>query len=105
MCQVNHPVSFDFAEQKFPTGMHICHLYNDENERQHTIAQFIQSGLLAGEKIGYLADVMPSTDDMDTLSLPAGDCSFLPSKAKAIGFGSGRGNLLSRWHFHPGTHA
>jgi hypothetical protein len=40
-------------------------LYNDENERQRTIAQFIKSELLAGEKIGYLADVMPSTDDTD----------------------------------------
>lgn len=63
MCQVNQQASFDFAEQKFPTGVHICHLYTSENERRNTIAQFIQSGLLAGEKIGYLADAM---DDMDT---------------------------------------
>lgn len=67
MCQAGHQVSCGFTEQKFPKGMHICYLYNDENERQHTIAQFIQSGLLAGEKVVYLADipVTSSTDDMD----------------------------------------
>jgi len=62
MCQANWQVSFDFVEQKFPAGVHICHLYTSENERQNTMAQFIQSGLLSGEKIGLLADSM---DDMD----------------------------------------
>lgn len=68
MYQAGHQVSLGFTEQKFPRGMHICYLYNDENERRHTIAQFIQSGLLAGEKVGYLADfpVTSSTDDIDT---------------------------------------
>jgi len=65
MCQANHQVAFDFAEQKFPTGMHICHLYTNENERQSIIAKFMRSGLLAGEKVGYLADAMPSMNDMD----------------------------------------
>jgi len=65
MHQVNHQVSFDFAEQKFPAGMHICHLYTSENERQNTNAQFMRSGLLAGEKVGYLADILPSITDMD----------------------------------------
>jgi hypothetical protein len=41
--------SFDFAERSFPTAIHICHLYTNENERQGTIAQFMQSGLLANE--------------------------------------------------------
>jgi len=68
MCQSSHQISFGFTEQRFPPGMHVCYLYNDENERRHTIAQFIQSGLLAGERIGYLADIpaVPSMDEMDT---------------------------------------
>lgn len=65
MCQASHHVSFGFTEQRFPAGMHICYLYNDENERQQTIAQFIESGLLAGEKVGYLSD-MPFQDEMAT---------------------------------------
>ncbi|MGJ0492074.1 MEDS domain-containing protein [Methylobacter sp.] len=66
MCQASHHVSFGFNDQKFPVGLHICYLYNNENERQHTIAEFVQSGLLAGEKVGYLADIpeTPSTDEM-----------------------------------------
>jgi hypothetical protein len=63
--QINHQVSFDFDEQKFPVGVHICHLYTNENERQNTNAQFMRSGLLAGEKVGYLADIMPSINNMD----------------------------------------
>ncbi len=68
MCQARHDVSFGFTRQKFPPGMHICYLYNNENERRHTIAQFIQSGLLAGEKVGCLADIpdRPSTFDINT---------------------------------------
>jgi hypothetical protein len=79
MCQASHQVSFGFTEQRFPPGMHICYLYNNENERQHTIAQFIQSGLLAGEKVGYLADipVTPSSDKMDTYLSRLG---FTPSR-------------------------
>lgn len=56
MCQMSCHSS-GFSERGHPAGMHICYLYNNENERRHTIAQFIQSGLLAGEKIGYLADI------------------------------------------------
>jgi len=44
MCQASHEVSFGFTEQKFPAGMHICYLYNNENERQHTIAHLSKAG-------------------------------------------------------------
>lgn len=64
MCQTSQRVSFGFTEQTFPVGMHICYLYNNENERHHIIGQFIQSGLRAGEKVGYLADIS-STDEID----------------------------------------
>jgi hypothetical protein len=47
MRQASHQVSFGFNEQTFPPGLHICYLYNNENERRRTIAEFIQSGLIA----------------------------------------------------------
>lgn len=65
MCQVNRHVSFGYTEQKFPAGTHICYLYNDERERQQIMAQFVESGLQAGEKVGYLVDT-PSPLGMDT---------------------------------------
>jgi hypothetical protein len=83
MCRVNHQASFDFAEQSFPTGMHICHLYTNENERRNTIAQFMRSGLLAGEKVGYLADVMPPMNDMDSYLFQLGiipSCQVKPKQ-------------------------
>lgn len=66
MCQASHLVPFGFNEQTFPVGLHICYLYNNENERRQIIAEYIQSGLLAGEKVSYLADIpsTPSTDEM-----------------------------------------
>ncbi|MGZ4979999.1 MAG: MEDS domain-containing protein [Methylobacter sp.] len=83
MCQVNHQVSFDFAEQSSPTAMHICHLYTNENERRNTIAQFMRSGLLANEKVGYLADVMPPMNDMDSYLFQLGiipSCQVKPKQ-------------------------
>lgn len=64
MCQGSDHVSFGFTEQRFPVGMHICYMYNNEKEREHTIGQYIQSGLLAGEKVGYLVDSL-AADEMD----------------------------------------
>lgn len=64
MHQANRQVSFGFTAQKFPAGTHICYLYNDERERRHIMAQFVESGLLAGEKVGYLADA-PSPEKLD----------------------------------------
>ncbi|WP_442497160.1 MEDS domain-containing protein [Methylobacter sp. sgz302048] len=66
MCQASHQVSFGFNEQTFPAGLHICYLYNNENERRRTIAEFVQSGLAAGEKVAYLADIpsTPSSNEM-----------------------------------------
>jgi len=67
MCQASHLVPLGVNKQTLPVGLHICYLYNNENERRQTIAEYIQSGLLAGEKVGYLADIpsTPSTDEMD----------------------------------------
>lgn len=83
MCQVNHQISFDFAERSFPSGIHICHFYSNENERQSTVAQFLRSGLLASEKVGYLADAIPPMNDMDSYLFQLGitpSCQIKPEQ-------------------------
>jgi hypothetical protein len=49
-------IDMGFTKEPFPEGTHMCFIYNDEDERRETIAQFLQSGLKAGEKVVYLVD-------------------------------------------------
>ena len=65
-------VSLGFTAEKVPEGQHICYIYNDDEERNRTMAQYLSAGLEAGEKVLYLVDVMsPSefTDYMGDLGL------------------------------------
>jgi len=69
MCQAHHrQVSFGFTDQEFPAGTHICYLYDDDMERQFITAKFIESGLHAGEKVGYLADLPTQKERDDCLA-------------------------------------
>lgn len=44
----------------FPAGTHICYVYNDEEERQQVIADFIRDGLAEHELVGYFVnDISP----------------------------------------------
>lgn len=48
------------AALEFPSGAHICYVYNDEEERSRIIATFINGGLAASERIGYFVnDISP----------------------------------------------
>ena len=51
-------ISLGFAEEKFPAGSHICYIFNDESERNKLMAEYIQSGLLAGDKFLYVFDTI-----------------------------------------------
>ncbi len=47
-----------FTQGTFPAGTHMCLIYSDESERRKTIGKFLESGLLAGEKVAYFADTL-----------------------------------------------
>jgi hypothetical protein len=57
-------VVFGFTDQHLPPGGHLCYIYTDEQEHSRTMAQFVESGLLSGEKVAYLADVS-SSEELD----------------------------------------
>jgi hypothetical protein len=53
-------ISLGPTRPTFPTGAHICYVYNDEEERQQVIADFIRDGLAENELVGYFVnDISP----------------------------------------------
>jgi hypothetical protein len=52
-----------FTGETFPPGIHMCYIYNDDDERKRIIFQFLKSGLHNGEKVSYFID-MNNTDEM-----------------------------------------
>ncbi|MDD2769389.1 MAG: MEDS domain-containing protein [Methylococcus sp.] len=51
-------VSLGFTAELFPSGTHMCYLYNDEAERLEVMSGFVRSGLEASEKVGYFVEEM-----------------------------------------------
>lgn len=58
MCGQKRTVPMGFTEEQFPSGTHMCLIYNNEEERRQVIFQFLASGLASGERVGYFADMM-----------------------------------------------
>ncbi len=44
-------INLGFTDQHFEAGVHICQIFNDENERQDALLKFLISGLLSNEKV------------------------------------------------------
>lgn len=57
-------IAFGFTDQHLPPGGHLCYIYTDEQEHARMMAQFVESGLVSGEKVAYLADVL-SHDELE----------------------------------------
>jgi len=47
-----------FTSESFPAGTHMCLIYSQESERRKIIGKFLESGLLAQEKVAYFADTL-----------------------------------------------
>jgi len=55
-------INLGFTHESFPAGTHMCLIYSREEERARIIAQYIQSGLVAGERVAYFSDANPTDD-------------------------------------------
>ena len=64
MCSKGKEVHLGFTGETFPPGIHMCYIYNDEAQRKNVISQFLESGLLSGEKAFYFMDVI-TIDEMN----------------------------------------
>jgi len=56
MSWINSEVDLGFTKLASPGGLHICLIYNDEEERKEIVQNFTQSGLDSFEKVAYFAD-------------------------------------------------
>ncbi len=52
----SNEVPMGFTKETFSPGMHMCYIYNDEEERKRIIFRFLESGLLNGENVLYIMD-------------------------------------------------
>ncbi len=53
----NQDVDMGFTPERFPLGLHMCYVFNNDAERQEVMSRFINRGLDVGEFVGYFADV------------------------------------------------
>lgn len=60
----NYAVDYGFTNETFRLGTHMCHIFNNDTERKTIAKRFIESGLLANEKVIQLVDVT-SEDDIE----------------------------------------
>jgi hypothetical protein len=60
-------LSLGFSDQRVPDGQHICYIYHDDTERRRVMSKYLESGLLAGEKVLYLADEMTPAEMLESL--------------------------------------
>lgn len=82
MNQTRRSISLGFTSEQVQEGLHICYIYDDEAERQRVIANFLESGLLANEKVLCLVeDVSPQEmlDAFNGLDLQDGALNVLDS--------------------------
>ena len=54
-------VTYDFTEI-FPEGMHLCYIFNDDEERVKTMAKFLASSLATGQKVLSIVDTISPQD-------------------------------------------
>ncbi|HLN25323.1 MAG TPA: MEDS domain-containing protein, partial [Patescibacteria group bacterium] len=59
----NHDETCDCISQTHPAGIHLCYIYNDDEERRQVMARFVNTGIDAGELVAYFADVEGSVEE------------------------------------------
>jgi hypothetical protein len=55
--ETKHPtISLGFTQELFPAGVHVCQIFQDDDERQTALLGFLLSGLQAGERTSCFSD-------------------------------------------------
>jgi hypothetical protein len=52
----NRKISLGFTNEKFEAGIHICQIFNDDDERHNALVNFVISGLQAREKTACFSE-------------------------------------------------
>jgi hypothetical protein len=67
MCRERRTISLGFTQETILEGQHICYIFSDDAERRRVMAKYLESGMLANEKLLYLVDVMTPEEMLDCL--------------------------------------
>lgn len=51
-------VNLGFTPERFPPGVHMCHMFSDEVDRRSVIHPFTRAGLQENEDVSYFADAL-----------------------------------------------
>ncbi|MFN7143268.1 MAG: MEDS domain-containing protein [Myxococcota bacterium] len=52
-------IPLGFSERRVQPGLHLCYIYNDDEERIDLLSRFFEAGVEAREKLLYVADGTP----------------------------------------------
>lgn len=68
-----------FTKEHFPQGIHMCLIYDRDDERQKIVSEYMAAGLKQGEQVRYFTD-MTAPEDVRSWLLEAG--VELPQESK-----------------------
>ncbi len=54
-----HEIDLGFTHETFPGCIHMCLIYDDEEQRQEIVSQYLAAGLKRGEVVRYFTDRTP----------------------------------------------
>ena len=78
MCESHEQlVSLGFTEQLFPAGTHICQIFNDDEERDRSLSQFLASGIADGEHVSCYTcshNTASITSNLSALGISMQEC-------------------------------
>lgn len=55
-------ISLGVDDERFPEGLHLCHVFNDDHERARTLARYLERGLREGERALCLIDTITADE-------------------------------------------
>jgi len=55
-------IDMGFTQEVLPECHHVCLIYDNEEQRQKIVAEYLAAGLKRGEFVRYFSDVTPSED-------------------------------------------
>lgn len=60
-------IELGIGEECVPEGLHICHIFNDDDERNETLTKFIGKGVDSDEKVAVLMESIPRDELLGVL--------------------------------------
>lgn len=56
MKELRKELDMGFNKDRFPEGIHMCLIYDQDDDRQKIVSEYMAAGLRQGEQVRYLAD-------------------------------------------------